>query len=146
MLKEFRTFVIRGNMIDLAVGLVIGAAFGAVVNSLVKDIIMPPISMLLKGVDFSNLFISLDGQEYATLAAAQEAGAATINIGLFINAVITFLITALAIFMVIKAINRMYPKPAPVVEDPVTKDCPYCATAIPLAAKRCPNCTSDLLT
>jgi large conductance mechanosensitive channel len=142
MLQEFRKFVARGNVVDLAVGVIIGGAFGKIVSSLVSDIIMPPIGLLLNGVDFSNLFVSLTGQSYATLAEAQAAGAPTLNYGTFINNVIDFLIVALAIFVLIRAINRLQP-PAP-PPAPATKDCPHCFTAIPIKAARCPNCTSQL--
>ncbi len=141
MLKEFRAFVARGSVIDLAVGVITGGAFGKIVSSLVSDVIMPPIGLLLHGVDFSNLFISLNGQAYATLAAAQAAGAPTLNYGSFINNIIDFLIVALVIFFLIRGINRLY-RPAPAAV--TTKDCPYCFTAIPLKATRCPNCTSEL--
>lgn len=144
MLKEFRAFISRGSVIDLAVGVIIGGAFGKIISSLVSDVIMPPIGLLLNGVDFSNLFISLNGQSYATLAAAQSAGAPTINYGNFINNIIDFLIVALVIFLLIRGINRLYrPAPAP-APSPTTKDCPYCFTSIPLKATRCPNCTSQL--
>ena len=142
MLKEFRDFVTRGNVVDLAVGVIIGAAFGKIVSSLVTDIIMPPVGLLLNGVDFSNLFISLNGQAYATLADAQKAGAPTLNYGNFINNTIDFLIVALVIFLMIRVINRLKrPAPAP---EATTKECPYCHTMIPLKATRCPNCTSEL--
>ncbi len=144
MLKEFKTFVMRGNVIDLAVGIVIGAAFTAVVNSLVKDVLMPPIGLLLGNADFSNLFVSLNGTQYANLAAAQAAGAPTINYGVFINTIISFLIVALAIFFVVKAINTLQrPAPQPVVA-PTTKTCPYCSMTIPITARRCPECTTVL--
>ena len=142
MWKEFKEFILRGNVMDLAVGIVIGAAFGAIVNSLVKDIIMPPIGLLLGKINFTDLFINLSGTPYASLKAAQDAGAATINYGLFINTIINFIIVALAIFLVVKAVNRMR-KPAPVAA-PTTKECPHCFTEIPLKATRCPNCTSEL--
>ena len=142
MLKEFRDFIARGNVIDLAVAVIIGAAFGAIVSSLVKDIIMPVISLLTGGIDFTSWFIPLKGGTFATLKAAQDAGVATINIGIFVNAIITFLIVAFAMFLVVKSINKMKKKPAPA--DPTTKDCPYCFTAIPIKATRCPNCTSEL--
>lgn len=144
--QEFKAFVLRGNVIDLAVGVIIGAAFSGVVNSIVTDIIMPPIGWAMGGVDFSNLFVPLGGGSYETLAAAQEAGAATINYGKFLNAVINFLIVAIAMFLVIKQVNfvmRFRPdkdKPA----DPTTKDCPYCMSTISIKATRCPNCTSQL--
>ena len=144
MLKEFREFVSRGNVVDLAVGVVIGAAFGAVVTSLVNDIIMPPIGLLLKGVNFKDLFVSLNGQAYPSLAAAQAAGAPTLNYGNFINTVIDFLIVALVIFLLVKGINRLKrPAPAPAAA-PTTKECDYCHTTIPIKATRCPNCTSEL--
>jgi large conductance mechanosensitive channel len=142
MLKEFREFVMRGNVVDLAVGVIIGAAFGKIVTSLVTDIIMPPVGLLLNGVDFSNLFISLNGQAYTTLADAQKAGAPTLNYGNFINNIIDFLIVALVIFLIIRVINRIQ-RPAPAVA-PATKECPYCHTTIPVKAIRCPNCTSEL--
>jgi large conductance mechanosensitive channel len=142
MLKEFREFIMRGNVVDLAVGVIIGGAFGKIVSSLVSDIIMPPIGLLLNGVNFSNLFISLTGQPYATLAEAQAAGAPTLNYGSFINAVIDFLIIGLVIFLLIRAINRMQ-KPAPAAS-PQTRDCPFCFSTISLKATRCPNCTSQL--
>jgi large conductance mechanosensitive channel len=144
MLKEFKEFAMRGNVLDLAIGIIIGAAFGAIVTSFVDDILMPPIGMLLGGVDFTNLFISLDGQQYASLAAAQAAGAATINYGLFISTIIDFLIVAFAIFLLVQQINRLSPEPEEAPAEPTAKDCPYCATEIPLQATRCPNCTSEL--
>ncbi len=153
MLKEFKTFIMRGNVVDLAVGIVIGAAFGAIINSLVKDVLMPPIGLLLGDVDFSNLFAVLkEGATvgpYDSLAAAQAAGAVTINYGVFINALISFLILAAAIFFfVVRPLNRMAvrqkAKEAQAPAAPTTKDCPYCATSIPVKAQRCPNCTSEL--
>jgi large conductance mechanosensitive channel len=143
MLKEFRDFVMRGNVVDLAVGVIIGGAFGKIVSSLVSNIIMPPIGLLLNGVDFSSLFVSLNGQAYTTLAEAQKAGAPTLNYGSFINNVIDFLIVALVIFLMIRAINRLQ-RPAPAPAAVTTKDCPHCFTAIPVKATRCPNCTSQL--
>jgi large conductance mechanosensitive channel len=142
MLKEFKEFALKGSVLDLAVGIIIGAAFTAVVNSFVKDIIMPPIGMALGGVDFTNLFISLDGQTYASLAAATAAGAPTINYGVFINTIINFIIVAFVLFLVIKQVNRLKKAPAPA--DPTTKECPHCFTTISLKATRCPNCTSQL--
>jgi large conductance mechanosensitive channel len=142
MIKEFKQFIMRGNVLDLAVGIIIGGAFGKIISSLVDDIIMPPIGLLLGKVDFASLFISLDGKSYASLTAAKDAGAATLNYGLFFNTVINFLIVAFAIFLLIKQVNRLQ-KPAP-VEAPATKDCPYCQTAIPTKATRCPHCTSQL--
>lgn len=142
MLKEFRDFAMRGNVIDLAVGVVIGAAFGKIVTSFVNDVLMPPIGLLLGKVDFSSLFISLNGQTYVSLTEAQAAGAPTLNYGLFINAIIDFLIVAFVIFLFIRGINRMH-KPTPAAA-PTTKECPYCFTNIPVKATRCPNCTSEL--
>lgn len=146
MLKEFREFALRGNVIDLAVAVIIGAAFGKIVTSLVNDIIMPPLGLLLGGVDFSDLFINLSGGDYASLAAAKEAGAATINYGLFINIVIEFLIVAFAIFIVVRQIIRLkrFYEQAPVAPAPTQKACPFCFTNIPIKATRCPNCTSQL--
>jgi large conductance mechanosensitive channel len=147
MLKEFKEFAMRGNVLDLAVGIIIGGAFGTIVKSLVDDVIMPPIGLALGNVDFSDLFLLLkDGAKaarpYATLAEAQQAGAVTINYGLFINSVITFLIVAFAVFLLVRAANRLRP-PAP-AGAPSTKDCPYCRMAIPVGATRCPQCTSEL--
>jgi len=141
MLKEFRDFAMRGSVLDLAVGIIIGAAFTTIVQSFVNDILMPPVGLLLGGVDFSNLFISLDGTAYPSLAAAQEAGAATINYGLFINNVINFLIVAFVVFLIVRQVNKMR-RPAP--QAPTTKECPYCFTNIPIKATRCPECTSQL--
>ncbi len=142
MLKEFKEFVARGNVMDMAVGIIIGAAFGKIVTSFVGDILMPPLGLLLGKVDFSNLFISLSGQHFDSLKAAREAGAATLNYGIFINTVLDFLIVAFVIFLLIKQLNRL--KRAEVPAPPATKDCPYCCTAIPVAAKKCGHCTSDL--
>ena len=143
MLKEFREFALRGNVLDLAVGVIIGAAFGKIVSSFVTDILMPPLGLLLGGVDFSNLFVSLSGTPYASLAEAQAAGAPTINYGLFINNLIDFLIVAFVIFLIIRAVNRLSkPKSAP--EAPSTKLCPYCQSGIAIKATRCPHCTSEL--
>jgi large conductance mechanosensitive channel len=143
MFKEFKEFAIKGRAIDMAVGIVIGAAFGKIITSLVTDIIMPPIGLLLGHVNFSNLFISLNGKVYETLDAAKAAGAATINYGLFLNTVIEFLIVGFTIFLVVRQINRWSDKPAPAAA-PTTRDCPYCISAIPIKATRCPNCTSEL--
>ena len=143
MFKEFKEFAIRGNVLDLAVGIVIGAAFGQIVNSFVQDILMPPVGRLLGHVDFSNLFVSLSGVHYDTLAAAKAAGAATINYGLFINTVINFLIVAFAIFLLIRQVNRWAPKPAP-APAPATRECPYCLSAIPAKATKCAHCTAEL--
>lgn len=142
MLKEFREFAMRGNVIDLAVGVVIGGAFGRIVTSLVNDIVMPPIGLLLGDVNFANLFVSLNGTKYASLADAQAAGAATINYGIFINTLIEFIIVAFVIFLMVRGINSLKRPPVPVA--PTTKDCPHCFTAIPIPATRCPNCTSEL--
>lgn len=147
MVKEFKEFAVKGNVVDMAVGIIIGGAFGTIVKSLVDDVIMPPIGLLLGGVDFSNFFTVLkDGAKaagpYASLATAKEAGAVSINYGLFFNAVISFLIVAFAVFLLVKSINAMRRKEeAPA---PTTKDCPFCITAIPIKATRCPNCTSQL--
>src|SRR6185436_1979248 len=142
MLKEFKEFVMRGNVLDLAVAVIIGGAFGKIITSFVNDILMPPVGLLLGGVDFADLFISLDGQTYESLAAAQTAGAATVNYGVFLNTVIDFLIVAFVIFLVVRAANRMK-KPEPVAA-PTTKECHHCFTTIPIKATRCPNCTSQL--
>jgi large conductance mechanosensitive channel len=147
MLKEFKAFVLRGNVLDLAIGIVIGAAFGTIVKSLVDDVIMPPIGLALGNVDFSNLIVLLKegpkaASPYASLAEAQAAGAVTINYGLFINNVVTFLIVAFVVFLVVRAANRLRPPEA--AEAPNTRDCPYCRMAIPAGASRCPQCTSDL--
>ena len=146
MLKEFKEFAMRGNVVDMAVGIIIGAAFGAIVKSLVSDIMMPPIGMILGNVDFSNLFLVLkDGSAagpYLSLAEAQKVGAVTINYGLFLNAVISFIIVAFAVFILIRNINRLR-KQEPAAE-PDTRDCPFCFSSIPLKATRCPHCTSEL--
>jgi large conductance mechanosensitive channel len=144
MWKEFRDFAMRGNVIDLAVGIIIGAAFGKIVTSLVNDMLMPPLGVVLGKVDFSNLFIDLSGKHFTSLTDAKTAGAATINYGLFINNIIDFLIVAFAVFLLVKQVNRFAPKPAPAPEPAATKECGYCKTSIPLAAIRCPNCTSQL--
>lgn len=141
MLREFKEFIMRGNMVDLAIGLILGAAFGKIVTSLVTDILMPPIGLVLGRVDFANLFITLTGTRYPTLQAAKVAGAPTINYGLFINTMIDFIIVAFVIFLVVRQVNRMR-REAPTT--PTTKECPYCASVIALKATRCPNCTSQL--
>ena len=146
MIEEFKKFIMRGNVLDMAVGIIIGAAFGTIITSLVADVIMPPIGLLLGNVDFSNLFIVLkDGAKaaapYASLAAAKQAGAVTMNIGVFINTIISFLIVALAIFLLIRSVNKLHQKQA---EAPTTQDCPYCLMSIPLKATRCGHCTADL--
>jgi large conductance mechanosensitive channel len=140
--KEFKEFAMRGSVLDLAVGVIIGAAFGKIVASLVDDIIMPPIGRLIGGVDFSSLFINLkEGPHYDSIAAAKAAGMPTLNYGLFVNNIINFLIIAFTIFLVVRAVNRWMPKPA---APATTKDCPYCAMAIPIAAKKCGHCTSAI--
>lgn len=148
ILKEFRDFAVKGNVIDMAVGIIIGGAFSPIVNSLVKDIIMPPIGFVLGNVDFSNLYIPITKSDvvYNSLAEAQAAGVVTINYGVFINTLISFLIVAMAVFILIKFINKLKnEKPAEVVEEePTTKDCPFCCSTISINAKRCPNCTSEL--
>ena len=144
LLTEFRDFALRGNMLDMAVGIIIGAAFGRVVSSLVSDIIMPPIGLFTGRSDFSSHCINLSGKAFATLAEAKAAGAATINYGIFLNAVFDFLIVALAVFMLIRQVNRL--QRAHVAATPVTRDCPYCLSAISVRATRCPNCTSTLVT
>ena len=143
MIKEFKEFIQRGNVLDLAVGIIIGSAFGKIISSLVNDIIMPPIGLLLGKVDFSNLFITLNGDSYKTLQEAQAAGAVTINYGVFLNTVVEFLIIAFVIFIVIRQINRLS-KTNPAPTEPTTKLCPHCCTEIPVQASRCPHCTSDL--
>jgi large conductance mechanosensitive channel len=141
MLKEFRDFVMRGNLLELAVAFILGVAFGRVVTSLVNDVIMPPIGLVLGGVDFSNLFVNLSQTSYATLAEAQAAGAPTLNYGVFILTVLDFAVVAFVVFMLVRAVNRMQrPEPAA----PTTKDCPHCLSIIPLKATRCPHCTSEL--
>ena len=142
MLKDFKDFVMRGNVLDLAVAVIIGAAFGAIVTSLVNDVVMPPIGLALGKVDFKDLFVPLNGQAYPSLAAAKAAGAPVIAYGQFLNTVINFVIVAFVIFLIVKQATRFQRKPAPAAV--TTKDCPFCMTSIPLGAKRCPNCTSQL--
>jgi large conductance mechanosensitive channel len=142
MFKGFRDFIMRGNVLDLAVAVIIGAAFGKIVTSLVNDILMPPLGLVLKNVDFSNLFVDLSGNHPATLALAKTAGDATINYGIFLNNVIDFVIVAFVIYLLINTANKMKRAPAPA--DPTTKECPFCRTTIPIKATRCPNCTSTL--
>ena len=148
MFKEFKEFAMKGNVIDMAVGIIIGAAFGTIIKSLVDDVLMPPIGLLLGNVDFSNLFLVIkEGKvagPYVSLAAAKAAGAVSVNMGIFINTIISFLIVAFSVFLVIKNVNRFQKAPPP--PDPTTKDCPFCFTAIPIKATRCPHCTSELKT
>lgn len=148
MLKEFKEFAMRGNVLDMAVGIIIGAAFGTIITSLVSDVIMPPIGLLLGNVDFSNIFAVLkEGKiagPYASVAAAKAAGAVTVNVGVFINTIINFLIVAFAIFLLIRTVNRFKKHEAAPPAAPTTKECSFCFTAIPIKATRCPNCTSEL--
>ncbi|MBZ5610129.1 MAG: large conductance mechanosensitive channel protein MscL [Acidobacteriia bacterium] len=144
MFKDFKEFIMRGNVMDLAVAVIIGAAFGKIVTSMVNDVLMPVIGIVGGKVDFSNLFIDLSGANHPTIAAAKAAGAATINYGLFLNTVIDFLIVSFAIFVMVRQANRLKQQPAAAPAAPSTKDCPYCCTPIPIQAKRCPNCTSQL--
>lgn len=143
MFKEFREFAMRGNVLDMAVGIIIGAAFGRIVSSLVNDILMPPIGLLAGKVDVSNLFVTLSGERASSLDAARAAGAVTLNYGVFIMAVIDFLLVALAVFLLVKQVNRWTAKPA-VAAAPTSKECPYCLSTIALQASRCPHCTSQL--
>jgi large conductance mechanosensitive channel len=142
MIKEFKEFIMKGNVLDMAVGIIIGAAFGKVVTSFVSDVLMPPIGLLLGKVDFSNLFINMSGKTFESLADAKKAGAATLNYGLFLNTTIDFLIVGFAIFLMVKQVNRMKRQGAPPA--PTTRECPFCYTAIPVKATRCPHCTSEL--
>ncbi|NLY46779.1 MAG: large conductance mechanosensitive channel protein MscL [Tissierella sp.] len=144
MIKEFKKFAVKGNVVDMAVGVVIGGAFGKIVTSLVNDLIMPLIAVLTGGMDFTNKFLSLDGNQYLTLAEAQEAGAATLNYGAFITTIIDFLIIAFSIFIVIRQLSKFKKKEEVVEEAPTTKTCPYCITEISIEATRCPHCTSNL--
>jgi large conductance mechanosensitive channel len=148
MLKEFKEFAMRGNVIDMAVGIIIGAAFGTIVNSLVQDVIMPPIGLLLGNVDFSNIFaIIKEGKvpgPYASIAAAKAAGAVTINFGVFVNTLISFVLVAFAVFILVRAINRLKRQGEAPPAVPTTKECTYCLSTIPIKATRCPNCTSEL--
>ena len=144
MLKEFREFALRGNAVDLAIGVITGAAFGAIVNSLVSDMLMPPIGRVLGGVDFSNFFLVLGPGQFPSLKAARDAGAATVNYGVFLNTLINFLIIAGVMFAVVKGMNRLKREEPASAPPATTKDCPFCATAIPLRATRCPHCTSGL--
>jgi large conductance mechanosensitive channel len=142
MFKEFKEFAMKGNVLDMAVGIIIGAAFGKIVSSFVADMLMPPLGLLLGKMDFTNLFVTLSAGSYATLAAAKAAGAATLNYGVFLNTVVDFLFVAFAVFLLIKQVNRL--RRAEPAAAPTTKECPYCMSAIPLKARRCPACTSNL--
>ena len=144
MLKEFKEFAMRGNVVDMAIGVIIGGAFGKIVTSLINDVIMPPIGLLLGQVNFTDLFLDLSGKGYPSLAAAQEAGAATINYGLFLNTILDFIVVALVIFLLVRQINRMQKQEETPPAVPTTKKCPHCFTEIPLEATRCPHCTSEL--
>jgi large conductance mechanosensitive channel len=144
MLKEFKEFAMRGNVLDMAVGIIIGAAFGKIVTSFVEDVLMPPLGLLLGKVDFSNLFLSLSGQQYASLAAAKAAGAATLNYGVFFNTVLNFLIVGFAVFLLVRQVNRLKREQAAPPPAPAARDCPYCLSAIPLKATRCAHCTAEL--
>ncbi len=150
MLDEFKKFAMRGNVVDMAVGIIIGAAFGVIISSLVADVLMPPIGMLLGKVDFSNLFIVLKAGAtpgpYASLAEAEKAGAVSINYGVFVNTVVKFLITAFAVFLLVRAINRLREREEAAPPPPTTKECPYCLSVVPIKATRCPHCTSELST
>jgi large conductance mechanosensitive channel len=141
--NEFKQFIMRGNVVDLAVGVVIGAAFGKIVTSFVEDVLMPPIGLALGNVDFSNLFINLSGKDFPSVAAAKAAGAATLNYGIFFNNILNFLIIAFAIFLLIKQVNRLH-QPEPAAAPPPTKDCPFCLSAVPIRATKCAHCTSEL--
>lgn len=148
MLKEFKTFAMRGNVVDMATGIIIGGAFGTIVKSLVDDVMMPPLGMMIGGIDFTNFFVVLKegatAGPYATLGSAKAAGAVTVNYGIFLNAFISFLIVTFAVFLLIRAINTMRRREEEATPPPATKDCPFCASAIPMKANRCPHCTSQL--
>lgn len=143
MLKDFKEFAMRGNVLDLAVGVIMGAAFGKIITSFVNDVMMPPLGVLIGNMDFTNLFYDLTGRGFTTLAEAKAAGAATINYGIFINTLIDFALVAFAVFLMIRQINRMKSNPAPVAV--TTKECPYCISLVAMQAKRCPQCTSELV-
>jgi len=144
MIKEFREFALRGNLVDMAVGIIIGAAFGKIVSSLVNDVVMPPIGKLVGNIDFTNLFVNMSGKAYGSLAEAQAAGAPTINYGLFINNIFDFLIVAVVLFFLIRGINRLKREEVKPPVEPTTKSCPFCFSEIPIKASRCPACTSQL--
>ena len=144
MLKEFKEFAMRGNVLDMAIGIIMGAAFGKIVTSFVSDVLMPPMGLILGKVDFSSLFINLSGKSYTSLAEAKAAGAATLNVGVFINTVIDFVLVAFAIFLLVKQVNRLKRQPEAVPAALTTKECVYCLSAVPIKATRCPHCTSEL--
>ncbi len=144
MLQEFKEFTMRGNVLDMAIGVIIGAAFGKIITSFVNDILMPPIGLLLGRVDFSNLFVNLSGQPYGSLEEAQAAGAATINYGLFLNTVLDFIIVAFVVFLLIRQVNRLKRESEAPPAEPTTKECSYCLSTIPIKATRCPHCTSEI--
>ncbi len=144
MLKEFKEFAMRGNVLDMAIGIIIGAAFGKIVTSLVNDVVMPPIGLLLGKVDFTNLYLNLSGESFVSLADAEAAGAPLIKYGVFLNTVLDFIIVAFVIFLVVRQVNKLKRKEEAPPPEPTTKDCPYCVTAIPIKATRCPSCTSEL--
>lgn len=144
MLKEFKEFAMRGNVLDMAIGIVLGVAFGSIVTSFVKDILTPPIGLLLGGVDFANLFVTLSAHQYATLEQAKAAGAPTLNYGVFLNTIFNFLIVSFAIFLLVRQVNKVRSKPEAAPAPPTEKECPFCSTSIPIKAVRCPNCTSEL--
>lgn len=142
MFKEFKEFAMKGNVLDMAVGIIMGVAFGKIITSFVNDVIMPPIGLLLGNVDFASLFLNLSGQPYKNIAEAKAAGAATINYGLFLNTILDFVIVAIVMFLMVRQVNRMKAAPAPAAA--TTKECGYCCTAVPIKATRCPNCTSEI--
>jgi len=144
MLKEFKEFAMKGNVLDMAIGIIIGAAFGRIITSFVADVLMPPLGLLIGGVDFANKFLTLKGGTFDTLDAAKKAGAVTMNYGVFLNTVLDFLIVAFAIFILVKQVNRLKRQPEAAPAPPSTKDCPYCLSAIPVKASRCAHCTSEL--
>ena len=145
MLKEFKEFAMRGNVVDMAVGIIVGAAFGGIAKSLVTDVVMPPVGLLLGGVDFSNLFVDLSGGEYASLAEAQAAGAATVNLGVFVNTVLNFLIVAFCVFLLVKAINALKRAEAAPPPAPTSRSCPHCLMEVPIQARKCGHCTSEIV-
>ncbi len=144
MFKEFKEFAMRGNVLDMAIGIIIGAAFGKIVTSFINDVLMPPMGLLMGKADFSSLYLNISGKEFPSLAAAKQAGAATINYGIFMNTVLDFLLVAFAVFLLVKQVNRLKRQPAPAPAVPTTKDCPYCLSAVAIKAVRCAHCTSQL--